>query len=300
MKIKNSVLYTLSAILLFTYLLSFTKVFNSDKRKVQKTALLNPKYKEQITSIELSSENQQLILEKNNDFWIVQDGEAGFSAPASKNQVENFINTLTKIVNVYKISDQMSKNNDYSFDFSIKISYADTYSQLIFGKQDFSQTLRYFMTGRSAAVYQAGSDFESFLTISQRFWTEPELISKSITKNISYTDIQRITISDFQTTRILTPEDNTFKAYASDLLELRHGGIYQLQEPAEDSIAETINIPILRIKLELGNKDEIVVQAYQATEDNYRLSVHYPKIKYEANFKISPWTLSKLSQKELN
>ena len=301
MKIKTRYLIITASVLFIIYLLSFTNLFKSSNKKAFNTALLNPKYKNEVTSIELSQGNEQIFLKKISDFWVVKTEEKGFSAPADNKRIENFLEQLSSIINMYKISDKLSKNNALGFEksdsFYIKCAYKDTYSEFIFGAQDFSQNFRYFMTGKTTAVFQTANQFEPFLTASERYWTEAELISKTITKNISSSDIQRITINDFQNTKILTPDSKDFKNYASELLELRHGGIFKLEEFADDSITEPINISILRIKLELGNKDEIILEVYKGQEENCRLSVYYPKIKYEADLKISPWTLSKLYQK---
>ena len=90
---------------------------------------------------------------------------------------------------MYKISDKPSKNNALrltnSDSFYIKCTYKDSFSEYIFGAQDFSKNFRYFMTGKSTAVFQTANQFEQFLTASERYWTEPEIISKTITKNLS-------------------------------------------------------------------------------------------------------------------
>lgn len=292
MKIKTRYLIITAAILFLTYMLSFTNLFKSSNKKAFKTALLNPKYKNEVTSIELSQGNSQIFLEKISDFWTVKTAQNDFSAPADSKRIENLLEQLSNIINVYKISDKIAKSNALGFkksdSFYIKCNYKDTFGEYFFGAQDFSKNFRYFMTGKTTAVFQTANQFESFLTASERYWTEPEIISKTITKNISISDIQRITINDFQNTRILTPESKNFKDYAADLLNLRHGGIYK---------TEMANIPVLRITLELGNKDEITIEVYNSSQENYHVSVRYPKINYQADYIISQWTFLKLYQK---
>ena len=292
MKIKSRYLISTTAVLFITYLLSFTNLFKSSNKKAFKTALLNPKYKNEVTSIELSQGNSQIFLEKISDFWTVKTTQNDFSAPADSKRIENLLEQLSNIINVYKISDKITKSNALGFknsdSFYIKCNYKDTFSEYFFGAQDFSKNFRYFMTGKTTAVFQTANQFEAFLTASERYWTEPEIISKTITKNISISDIQRIIINDFQNTRILTPESKNFKDYATDLLNLRHGGIYK---------TEMANIPVLKITLELGNKDEITIEVYNSSQDNYHVSVRYPKINYQADYIISQWTFLKLYQK---
>ena len=300
MKIKNSALFGISIFIVILYLLSFTKIFSPEKRKVQKTALLNPKYKEAVTSIKLSQKDQEsLLLEKAGDLWTVRRENSDFSAPADSKRIKDFISLLSNIINVYKISDKQNDYSSFSFDFSLRISYENTFSDIFFGKHDFSQTLRYFMTGKSAAVYQAGSQFDNFLTVSKTFWTEPYLISRQLTSS----DIQRITISDLesQSRQILTPQNKSFKNYLSELLELRHAGIFSEEDSFQGQTnTEITKNPVLKLELETGNKDQITISAYRISDENLRISVNYKKANYTCDLKISNWTFLKLKQKELN
>ena len=300
MKIKNSALISISIFLVILYLLSFTKIFSPERRKVQKTALLNPKYKEAVTSINLSQKDQEsLLLEKTGDLWTVRRENSNFSAPADSKRINDFLLLLSSIINVYKISDKQNGYPSFSFDFSLRLSYENTFSDIFFGKHDFSQTLRYFMTGKSAAVYQAGSQFDNFLTVSKSFWTEPYIISRQL----NYADIQRITISDFesQSRQLLTPQNKSFKSYLSELLELRHAGLFSEEDSFQGQTNIEISVnPILKLELETGNKDQITITAYRISEENLRLSDNYKKADYTCDLKISSWTFLKLKQKALN
>ena len=109
---KNNILIIITAALTVLYALSFVKSCTSkDNREKVKTTLINPKYKENISRIELSDATGSLELINQNNFWIVKtaapDGSSiqnnQLSLPVSKERLENFLTNLITIRNLYKI-----------------------------------------------------------------------------------------------------------------------------------------------------------------------------------------------------
>ena len=148
---NNKILIGLAAFLILLYLMSFTKSCTSkDSRERIKTSLVNPKYKDSITSFELEDASGSLLLTNNGQFWT-----AG-SLPASPERIQNLLENLTSIRNLYKISDKINKNSSFGLtngtEFHLRYNTADgTFHELIFGNQDFSLSSRYMMTERLSA-----------------------------------------------------------------------------------------------------------------------------------------------------
>jgi hypothetical protein len=301
MEIKNSHLITAIIVLTFLFLLSFLN-FNSERRTVLKTALINPKYRNEITEIQLSKNQDLVVLEKKNDFWFIKNpSQNNFSAPAEAETVEKLINELIKVRKMYKISDQIPKNNRFGFEkesqFYIKCSYSAGFSEFYFGNTDFSEVFRYLMTGKNTKVYQLDSSLEPYLTALQSFWTEKTIISKKIIKIDSEKDIQTVTVNG----RKFSSSDSSFASYVQSLLELRHGGLlFTDKKTAETILSGKYEAEIF---LEFGNKTSVSLKAYKLPvesgfiENEYALFVSYDNQKVKSLFKISAWTLLKLLNK---
>ena len=76
-KHQNMILLITAIFLALLYLMSFiTSTVEKDSREKIKTSLINPKYKDSITSFELADSSGNLELVNNGSFWT-----AGFSAP---------------------------------------------------------------------------------------------------------------------------------------------------------------------------------------------------------------------------
>lgn len=305
MKVKNSRLLAVAVILLFLYLLSFFKPAGGS-RKAFKTALLNPKYKNEITGLQFSKDKDSVFLVKKNDFWFVEnDAQSSNIFPADSEVIENLINELIKVRKLYKISDKISKNNNYGFEnpsqFFIKCTYKDTFSEYYFGNHDFSQVFRYFMTGKTAKVYQIDSSFEPFLTDSKAFWSEKTIISKKLLNISSSQDIQSIVIKGRKITA--SSSDKAFSSYAQSLLELRHGGL--LDFSGEQFSKLSAQRPEAELFIELGNKNRLSLKVFKSPEENalenqYALLVNYESLNIQTACKISGWTLSKLLDYKTN
>lgn len=295
MKIKNSHLTAISLFLLFLYLLSFSSIFDFDRREKISTALLNPKYREQVKRIELSSGGQSLTLVKKDDFWLV-DGKV----PASSLQVKKLLDSLSSVKELYRVSKKNLSDADYGFEdnpFTISCFYDGKESLLIFGKEDFSKNFRYLKTPDNPSVYQISSYLEGFLSLSPQLWQDMEIISCNIEKNISKNDIQRIIFTDLSSERkvkTIKPLDSAFSSYADLILSLRHAG-------SLDDNEGLFSDKVFEIILELGNRDEIIISAFDkpagsggSEADFILLKVFYKDKNFTSSVRISRWTMEKL------
>ena len=294
----NAYLTVICILLAALYSFSFFFKPTVDKRKSVKTALLNPKYKNEISQIQIHDSSNQLFLQKNKDVWEIVDFKNPFvKLPADSKRINKMIDDFSQVIGAVQVSVKVDKSDsltaqNFGFDDrAVEIDFfagGESAGEIVFGKNDFTQTKLYIKPHSSNLAYEI-EDFASiYLTTSIQSWSESGLISQQVLGNIKADDIQRI-IADGRT---FTNSDSLYKEYVSKLLELRHGGI---------NLNEQFNTEnsIYKIKLELGNKNNIDIFVYKASrEGNYLVQLNYLNFKtnelsiyYES---ISEWTFSRL------
>lgn len=292
----NIILIATSIVLFFTYILSFTNFSSTDKRKLVKTALVNNKYIDSINRFELSQGEQKITLSKEKagggDVWFILAENNTKILPADKELVNNFLFKLTKVINMYKISDKISQNNSFgltdSSTFCLKYYFSDSeFQQIYFGNLDFSNSFRYLMSGKTTTVYQVENTIDTFLNTKNQFWAEPNIISKQII-DISPESIQKITLSSSNNSKTYNSNAENFYQKSYDLLNLRHGGI-----PSTFKTQNTT--PTLTINLENGDKTSLNIN-FIIQDENITLETTYnlntKKIKNYS--KISKWTYNQI------
>ena len=310
---KNKILLLITAVLLAFYLISFTKscsMQSQDKREKIKTALVNPKNKEKISQIELSDATGNLCLINHNGLWqllIQNDSEnQEIVFPAAKDRVENLIENLIKVRNLYKISDKISNNNSFGLtngtEFHLKYYVDESFYELIFGNQDFSLSARYLMTGKNTQVYEINTELDVYLTTSLQNWAEPYLVSKNVFGSKVLNDIQKISVISNENGKKTLRSISDFQKF----LELRHGGIAtNISEVLQAKSGECV----MKINIELGNKDFLELEFFENDEDSsegnsFLAKTQYFKSSSEKAFytfysKISHWTYNKINEMTL-
>ena len=282
------ILCVLSFCLLLTYSFSFVK--KTDKRKSIKTALVNEKYKDSICKIQFSQNNEKIELFKNNDIWFINE------TPADGEKIKAFVQNLTQIRTVYKITDKISQNNSYGVtdgtELKVRYYYSENdFMDLIFGKQDFSNTNRYFMNGKTAAVYEIDNSLNKYLTLSKQFWMEQFIISQNVLGIIKEQDVQGLKIYYDGAVINKNPALKNWNEIVHKLFELRHGGNSDIYKQDLD----------LSCEIELGNKNQIIMNIY-TTDDSqeYIVEVNYNNYfnnsKITTQVKISLWTYNKIKE----
>ena len=305
----SGLLIALTAFLVILYCLSFTKSCSSkDTREKIKTALVNQKYQNTISLINLQDATGSLELNNYNGFWTLQRLSDYTSSqlptppsiPVSQERINSLLNELIKVRNLYKISDKISQNSSFGLtngtEFHLRYYLDDSFHELIFGNQDFSLSSRYMMTEKSTQVYETDNSLDTFLTTSVQSWAEPFLISQTVLGKITAQDIQRTQVQSKNT----QPHVSTISD-VQKLLDLRHGGIPDIQDLVFLQ-PEYAQIPEMVITLELGNKNEIELQVYKSASNNeFIVLTNYKTDKAEAPFftssaKISNWTYNKIKE----
>lgn len=300
----NIILIATSIVLFFTYILSFTNFSSTDKRKLVKTALVNNKYIDSINRFELSQGEQKITLSKEKagggDVWFILTENNTKILPADKELINNFIIKLTKIINMYKISDKISQNNSFgltdSSTFCLKYYFSDSeFQQIYFGNLDFSNSFRYLMSGKTTTVYQVENTIDTFLNTKIQFWADPNIISKQII-NISPDSIQKITLSKNSKTKSFSSQQKNFREKCFDLLELRHGGI-----PTPEEFQSINNQNSSKIFIENGNKSTVELSLFNLDTDSkinnsviIKTEYIFENSKNQTYSKISNWTYKKI------
>lgn len=289
---KSNFIYFATLILAVLYVLSFCKSCTSkDKRELLKTTLVNPKYENQIENFEFSDPNNSFELKKINNKWMIKSKDSGMALPADSKRIENFIKNLTKIRNMYKISDKNTKNNSFGLSdnssFTIKYGFSSGYHQLNFGNQDFSLSTRFLMTDKNTTVYEIDDSLDKYLSTSIQSWAEPYLISQEVIGSITADDIQNAEL--MTENRILKISD------FSKLLELRHGGMAASSEINQEKQTARVNI-------ELGNKNSVILEIFSTEKENeYLVKSTYRNTNLNQSFytNISGWTYNKIKETTL-
>ncbi|MBP5520673.1 MAG: DUF4340 domain-containing protein [Treponema sp.] len=311
---KNKILLIITGVLLALYLISFTKSCSmqaQDKREKIKTALVNPKNKKKINQIELSDSTGSLCLVNQNGFWqiLIQNNaeNQALTFPAAKERIENLIENLIKVRNLYKISDKINKNSSLGLtngtEFYLRYCYDEGFHELIFGNQDFSLSARYLMTDKNTQVYETDNGLDVYLTTSLQSWAEPYLVSKNVFGSKVLNDIQKISVIKNENGKKTVSSISDFQKF----LDLRHGGIatdvFQVLQTENNSEN------VMKINVELGNKDFLELEFFGNSQDfaegnAFLVKTQYFKSSSEKAFytsysKISSWTYNKINEMTL-
>ena len=318
-KNKIDIILPFAAITLaLLYLLSFVKELPrfSDKREKIKTSLVNPKYKDQLSDFELTDSTGILELKKNGNFWIVSQIDAvsqkssDISLPVSQERLENFINNLITVRNLYKLSDKVTQNDSFGLtngtEFHIRYNSGDAFHDLAFGNQDFALTSRYLMTEKNTTVYEIDDSLDVYLTTSAQSWTEPYIISRIVSD-----DNKKLSSDDVQSGEAMFYENGVLSGYSKQvsdiekLMDLRHGGLPSVEE-IQTADLEDSNLSG-KIILELGNKKQIILKIYDISKNqdivSYLVNAQYynqnSQMFYQSYSKISDWTYNKIKETTL-
>ncbi|MCR4579692.1 MAG: DUF4340 domain-containing protein [Treponema sp.] len=295
-KQKDIILVSAITFLLILYLTSFLKDKNHiEKREEIKSALINQKNLQSINTLEFTDTSESIIISREKDYWIVSRPEnPEIKMPADTSKIKNFLNEFTKVRSMYKISDNLSKNDSFGLTdssvFSIRYYYNDSFEELLFGNQDFSLNSRYLMSGRKTSVYEINNEVDKYLTSSLNFWADGSLIFQELLPEgkLKADDIQRILV--YENGKVTSSKNST----EARLLDLRHGGLPYAWE-VTDSINKNAE---MELRLELGNRSLIKLEFFASdTEEQsfiLRQSIDSTdKIFYS---KISRWTYNKIRE----
>lgn len=311
MQIKklNKVLFIIAVISSIFFVLSF--FFSKTKAsapKVTKTAFLNPKYEEAVTSITIGTKNAWLVLDKNNKingFWFAHNeffDESGNLISVSKTTladsklVKTLLSNSSKIRNIRKISDKKSdfEKLELSPSNSTWIVFSDaekSLSKIFFGISDSLSKTRTFCTNppknrifpkeNSVSAYETEDNLSQFLTTDIDYWADGEIFSE---------------IESPETIKFSYPEKNIdfsmnssspdFASISHSILSLRHGKVQDFSK--SEKIAE--------LRVYDGSSKITTIEFFKADSVYFLKKTHISEY-YEPfydSFEISEWTFNRI------
>lgn len=286
-KKTNLILSLILAILVIIFFVGINNLkYKDSSNKYVNSALLNPKYFNQIKVIQF---NDDLFVKKINDQWQVEFDSKKY--PADTNKIEDLLKTFTKTIKMYKKSytkSILSMNNCILFYTSSDIfSKSQSVSALKFGQADFTNSKIDITNLKTNVVYQTENYFSDYINPSVEFFVRKDFIPESVTKDSS--KIQEILIKDFvQNKNLFLQKSNKnhqdlFYKKLNQILLLRSD---DLQINLTDVISK-LN-PVVKVQLELGNNTTSGFSVYQL-ENKY-----YVVTQDNLVFGISDWTFNRI------
>lgn len=299
-KKDRSIVFLRASLLFLMIIFAVGIVVKNNGAKVEsiETALVNPKYINDISEIEIripkdgnrsvpidktiptesvSIEYEYVLLSHKGALWTGKSSEQkGAEWPVSKPTVENLISNATNIVKMYKKSDNiknwqsLSVTENTAKTLIFKGKDGNYISQLYFGVEN---PITNRVSVRSAArqsVYEMEQSIMNFMTTQSSFWCDPYLYPQYVTG-----------LND--------SESSSF---------LRHGQVAKAIEMSEK--------PVQTVKKSFGNGAELVLKIFkQQSNDYYVVPTFTSSVTSGAqerkaisslsySYTISAWTYEKL------
>lgn len=297
-----------------------------------KSALLNPKYTEEVNEITLRFPDESLtgystadktgqytgavyVLRKSTDrqgtvFWTCTTSD-GMSFPASATVAEQLIERASRTVSMAEISDSyttwsaLGLSDDTAINLSFSCNANDgsskTFSSIYFGYENADGSLIYVRSDRKSTSWRISNDYSSYLRESPSLWADQRLLP---IVSQSETDASRTCISIKTAAgnrRIYNDADNSerFDDIVHTLLSLRSS---ELCSPAEFAAQGAEPGLILTVTLEGSRVDDSygfdVYEACYGDEDVYFVRNFDVTGSGEAQYYqvISTWTLNKVTE----
>ena len=245
----RTILYAASFVLLCTGIIG-TAVKRSGKNlKEVQTALLNPKYVQDINTIRLTQNARELTLFKDGGFWFVRIGQNALRHapdavsvfPADSRQVDTLIDVFRKVRKMYVISDRggseaffMHNEAVFTLDFAHTDANKGDYFPVSgvavndkqFGEKVFSSlriavpkngttTLHIASAANAGAkrtnIYACEDDASVFLNYNPSFWADGKLIPDCLRGGKGEKDVQKLILREYR--------NNAARIHARDALQ---------------------------------------------------------------------------------
>ena len=286
-KKTNLILSLILAILVIIFFVGINNLkYKDSSNKYVNSALLNPKYFNQIKVIQFDDD---LFVKKINDQWQVEfDGK---KYPADTNKIEDLLKTFTKTIKMYKKSYTkgiLSINNCILFYTSLDtFSESQSVSALKFGQADFTNSKIDITNLKTNVVYQTENYFSDYINPSVEFFVRKDFIPESVSQDSS--KIQEIIIQDFAQNKISVLQKSnkneleSFYKKLNQILLLRSD---DLQINLIDEISK-LN-PVVKVQLELGNNTTAGFSVYKFDNKYFVLT------QDNLIFGISDWTYNRI------
>ena len=232
----RTILYAASFVLLCTGIVGTAVKRGGKNLKAVQTALLNPKYVQDINTIRLTQNTNDLTLYKVDGFWFVRIGQNALRNtpdslsvfPADSRQVDTLIDAFRKVRKMYIISDKggseaffMHNEAVFTLDFAHtdanKVDYFPVSGAAVndkqFGEKVFSslriavpkngtQTLHIASAAHAGvkrtSVYACEDDASVFLNYNPSFWADGKLIPDCLRGGKGENDVQKLILREYR------------------------------------------------------------------------------------------------------
>lgn len=226
---SRTILYAASFVLLCTGIIGTAVKRGGKNLKEVQTALLNPKYVQDINTIRLRQNVRELTLYKDGGFWFVRIGQNALrntsdSAsvfPADSRRVDDLIDTFRKVRKMYIISDKGGSeaffiHNDavFTLDFAHTEANKDeqdgkrgggerVFSSLhIAVPKNGTKTLHIASAAHAGvkrtSVYACEDDVSVFLNYNPSFWADGKLIPDCLRGGKGENDVQKLILREYR------------------------------------------------------------------------------------------------------
>lgn len=228
----------LTKILIFSLILFlFSLFFQKNRRNAPKSiesALLNPKYKNEVAQIEIQilSQNGVINLKKQGDFWLlvknVGERKTEITTFADKKLVTSLIEKACEIRKLYQISDkesdfdQLKTSENAGSTVSFTGNNSKVYTKLYFGAVNPLINRTFVRSEGSKITYETENDLSQFLNSDLNYWSEGEILSGIISRGANLVEIS---FEEKSVKSTLDEKSPGFATKSASLLSLRHGNI---------------------------------------------------------------------------
>ena len=284
---KNLLLSIILTILVIIFVVGLNNLkYKNSSNKYISTALVNPKYKSEISKITFNNFN----LIKKANLWKVEINNNYY--PADNKKINDLISNLTKVIKLYKKEYSKNKkaipryNNSLLFYTSSEDFQYKEISSIGFGLTDFTNTKIEVINLKNNEVYQTENIYTEFLNKDYTYFIRKEFFQEEITNK--YDTVQEIKIENFITNKTnyytkTTNNNDSFYKKLNQILLLR-------SEDLQLNLYENLTQekPITQVNLELGNNTSASFFVY------YFNNEYYVKTQENLIFKISQWTMNRI------
>lgn len=284
---KNLLLSIILTILVIIFVVGLNNLkYKNSSNKYVSTALVNPKYKSEISKITFNNFN----LIKKANLWKVEINNNYY--PADNKKINDLILNFTKVIKLYKKEYSKNKkiieefNNSLLFYTSSEDFQYKEISSIGFGLTDFTNTKIEVINLKNNEVYQTENIYTEFLNKDYTYFIRKEFFTEEITNN--YDTVQEFKIENFITNKTnyytkTTNNNDSFYKKLNQILLLR-------SEDLQLNLYENLTQekPITQVNLELGNNTSASFSVYFFNNE------YYVKTQENLIFKISQWTMNRI------
>ena len=285
----------LASILLFAFSLVFSRKGKSEPKSLE-SALLNPKYKNEVAQIDIQipSQNGAITLKKQGDFWLLVknagEGKTEITTFADKKLVTSLIEKACEIRKLYQISDkesdfdQLKTSENTASTVSFIGNNDKMYTKLHFGSTNPLTNRTFVRSQDSKITFETENDLSDFLNSDTNYWSEGEILAGLLDERANLVEIS-FKKQDFSKKSVnrgskLDEKSPDFNAKSNTLVSLRHGSI---QSMGDDHSLKTLS-PDSILTAQSGNGRQIELRFFKISNPETNEESYF----YTRSLKPSP------------